>query len=127
VKPITVVLTLLFLGVLTLVSPSWLLYLAPLVAIGSAAFFYKRRRVPAVVYLVAVIVCGGLAGFFGMLWGAQWSCSGPHPGNQCFLLGVFVAGPVSCALAIFVVGLALSIGWPNSKRKVAQQSDSPPA
>ena len=123
-KPVTVILTLAFFGVLTLVfRPGLLLFLWPVVAIGSAVFFYKRhrnriepeRRIPVGVYVFAVVVCGGIAGFLGMLLGARWACAGPHPGNQCFLLGVFVVGPISGALAIFLVGLALFLIRPRAK------------
>jgi purine-cytosine permease-like protein len=91
-----------------------LLWLPPLAAIVCAVFFYRRRRVHAAVYILAIVICAGIAGYFGMLWGAGRACSGPHPGNQCFLAGVFVAGPVAAALATFLVGLALSVTRPGT-------------
>lgn len=95
-------------GTVPLVRPAWLLFLPPRVAIGSAAFFYERRRVPVVVYVFALVVYGAIAGYLGVFLGARWACSGPHPGNQCFLMGVFVVGPICGALAMFIVGLAFS-------------------
>ena len=105
-----------FLGVLMLLFPLW-----PVVAIGSAVFFYIRhrnriepeRRVPAIVYVSAVIVCGGIAGFLGVAFGTSWAC--PEMGNLCGLVGVLVVGPISCVLAIFLVGLALSLIRPEPK------------
>ena len=107
-----------FLGVLMLLFPLW-----PVVAIGSAVFFYIRhrkriepkRRVPAVVYALAVIVCGGIAGFLGVAFGTSWACSRPETANLCGLVGVLVVGPISCVLAIFLVGLALSLIRPEPK------------
>jgi predicted ABC-type exoprotein transport system permease subunit len=107
-----------FVGVVRL-----LILLSPVVAIGSAVFFYTRhcnriepeRRVPAVVYALAVIVCGGIAGFLGVAFGTSWACSRPNPGNLCGLVGLFVVGPISCLLAIVLVGLALSLIRPEPK------------
>jgi hypothetical protein len=100
------------LGLLMLLVPVW-----PLVAIISAVIFYTRhlnrvgpeRRVPVVLYVLAVLVCAGAAGFLGMIWGAEWACSMPKAGNLCGLVGVLVVGPISGALATFLVGLALSL------------------
>jgi hypothetical protein len=77
---------------------SFMILLSLVVAIGSAVFFYTRhrnriepeRRVPAVVYALAVIVCGGIAGFLGVAFGTSWACSRPNPGNLCGLVGLFV-------------------------------------
>ena len=104
------------LGVLMLLFPLW-----PVVAIGSATIFYIRhrnrieseRRVPAIVYVLAVIVCGGGAVFLGVVLGVTWAC--PGMGNLCGLVGVLVVGPISGTLAIFLVGLALSLIRPAQK------------
>jgi len=85
--------------------------------IGSPVYSYKRhrkliepeRRVSVVAYILAVIICGGIAGFLGVALGTGWACSGPNPGNLCGLIGVFVIGPISCILAMFLVGLSLSL------------------
>ena len=87
------------------------------VAIGSPVFFYKRhckriepeRRVSPVAYTLAVIVCGGIAGFLGVALGTGWACSGPNPGNLCGVVAVLLIGPISCFLAMFLVGLSLSL------------------
>ena len=108
-KPVGIVLTLVALAILTLVYPLWCLLLSPITAIGSAVHFYERRRVPAVVFILTLIICAGIAGLVGVFLGARWTCSGPHPGNQCFLPAVFVIGPITAALAVISVGRALSL------------------
>jgi hypothetical protein len=98
------------LGVLMLAFPVW-----PAIAIGSAAIFYVRhrnriepdRRVPVMLYIVAVIICGGGAAFLGVILGIAWAC--PRMGNLCGLVGFLVVGPIFGTLAIFLVGLALSL------------------
>jgi hypothetical protein len=98
------------LGALVLLFPLW-----PVIAIGSAIFFYVRhrnriepeRRVPVIVYILAMIICGGGVGFLGVVLGAAWAC--PGAGNLCGLVGVLVVGPISGTLAIVLVGLALSL------------------
>ena len=88
-----------------------------LVGLGSPVFFYTRhrkriepeRRVSPVAYTLAVIVFGGIAGFLGVTLGTGWACSGPNPGNQCGVAAVIFIGPISCLLAIFLVGLSLSL------------------
>jgi hypothetical protein len=105
-------------GVLQLVFALWLV-----AAIGSPVFFYKRhckriepeRRVSPVAYTLAVIVCGGIAGFLGVALGTGWACSGSNPGNLCGVVAVFVVGPISCLLAIILVGLALAFIRPANR------------
>src|SRR5438105_1123379 len=100
------------LGVLMLLFPLW-----PAVAIGSAVFFYIRhrnriepeRRLPPGVYVLAVIVCGIVAGFIGVVFGIRWACSIPGSGNLCGLAGFLVVGPIAGTLGIVLVGLALSL------------------
>jgi hypothetical protein len=100
------------LGALMLAVPIW-----PVVAIVSAAVFYIRhrnrvepgRRLPLIVYLLALVVCGGAAAFGGMTFGAQWACARPDGGNLCGLVGVFVTGPIAGTMAVVLVGLALSL------------------
>src|SRR5437762_13925711 len=99
----------------------WLLL--PCAAIVSAFVFYARhrnriephRRVPVLAFALAVIVCGAVAGYFGMVFGIAQACYGPTAPNLCGLWGIFVTGPMSFALAIFLVGLALSLVRPPPK------------
>src|SRR5438105_3094033 len=98
-------------GILIPLVPLW-----PLVAIGSAIFFYVRhsrriepaRRVPVVLYVLAVIGCGGVAGVLGVGLGIHWACSGPEPDNLCGLVGFLVTGPIAGTLGVLLIGLALS-------------------
>ena len=93
----------------------------PLAAIASAVLFYARhrnrvgpeRRIPVLPYVLALLVSAGVAGFFGTIWGAQWACSMPKTGNLCGLVGVFVVGPISGALAMVLVGVALLLVPPD--------------
>jgi hypothetical protein len=107
-----------FLGRLILLFPVW-----PLIAVSSAILFYVRHarrtnvqeRMPVALYVVAVLACGAVAAFGGMLLGVTWACSGPEPGNLCGLVGVFVTGPIAGAVAIILVGCALSWMRPGQK------------
>ena len=88
---------------------------SPLIALVFAIFFYvlhrervePERRVSLVAYVLALIVCGVIAGFFGLYVGTEIACSSPKAGNLCGIWGFLVTGPLSCALAIFLVGLAV--------------------
>ena len=99
-------------GVLMLLWPVW-----PIAGIWSAVRSYIRhrdriepeRRVSAALYVIAVVVCGGVAGFFGVIFGVSLACSGPRAGNLCGLVGVLIVGPIFCGLAMFLIGLALSL------------------
>ena len=99
------------LGILMLAVPIW-----PVIAISSAVMFYARhckrverdRRLPVTVYIIALVVSGGVAAFGGMLLGAQWACAQPDGGNLCGLVGVLVTGPMAGALAIILVAFGLS-------------------
>jgi hypothetical protein len=100
------------LGMLMLAVPIW-----PVLAVGSSIVFYARhanrvdreRRLPIAVYVIALVVSGGVAAFGGMLFGAQWACARPDGGNLCGLVGVLVTGPMAGTLAIILVGLAVSL------------------
>ncbi len=106
------------LGLLMIGFPVW-----PPFAIALAIVFYARhrrrveaeRRVPVALYVVALLVCGGIAGFVGMFLGMQWACSLPNGGNLCGLVGVFVTGPITGTLAVVLVGLALSLISPDQE------------
>ncbi|HXQ51034.1 MAG TPA: hypothetical protein VN802_08075 [Stellaceae bacterium] len=90
--------------------------ISPLAAIVSAIVLFVRHRarveperhVPVIAFILAVIVCGGVAGYFGIWFGIAEACSGPKAGNLCGLWGFFVTGPISFALAVVLVGLAVS-------------------
>lgn len=88
-------------------------FFSPVVAIICAVIFYARHcraypnkegRIPVIAYILALLVCAGIAFFIGLQFGISWACSSPWGGNLCGLFGVFVSGPVAAALAIFVVG-----------------------
>jgi tetratricopeptide (TPR) repeat protein len=95
--------------------------ISPFLAIFSAFVFYglhcgriePERRVSVIGYALAVIVCGVTAGYFGLGFGIALACSSPTSPNLCGLWGFFVTGPISFALAIFLVGLALSLVRPG--------------
>jgi uncharacterized iron-regulated membrane protein len=96
--------------------------ISPFAALLSAVLFYARhrsrveprRRVPAIAYTLAVIVCGLIAGYFGLILGIMLACNSPTSSNLCGLWGFFVTGPLSCALAIFLIGLAVSLVRPGN-------------
>jgi hypothetical protein len=94
-----------------------LAFLSPVVAIFFAARCYalhsrrrpqSERRFPLVGYVLVLFLCAIIAYSFGLYFGNSWACSSPQSGNLCGLIGIFVAGPFSSALAIFLVsGLIL--------------------
>ncbi|HVB15190.1 MAG TPA: hypothetical protein VNF04_01525 [Stellaceae bacterium] len=93
-------------------------FLSPLIAIIAAVVFYARhsdrieprRRVPIIAYILALIVCGGIAGYGGVFFGIAVAC--PESGNLCGLFGFFVTGPIFFSLAIVLVGSALCLVRP---------------
>ena len=97
--------------------------ISPLVALLSAVLFYSRhrdrvepeRRVPSIAYGLAVIICGVISGYFGLVFGIQLACNSPTSSNLCGLLGFFVTGPLLMSLAIFLLGWSLSLVQPASK------------
>ena len=88
-------------------------FLSPCAAIVSA--FLPDRRVPAVAFALAVIVCGAIGGYFGLFFGIERACYGPTARNLCGLWGFFVTGPIALALTILTLGLALSLIQPMPK------------
>lgn len=83
---------------------------SPLIALVVAGTLYLRRR-PAVhpfLYWLAASAVGIVAGFFGMIKGAELACNS-GAGNLCGLYGVFVTGPITFALAAIAVAFALSL------------------
>ena len=74
-----------------------------------------ERRVRAIAYVLAVIICGVISGYFGVIFGIQLACSSPTSSNLCGLWGFFVTGPLLMALAIFLIGWSLSLVRPASK------------
>jgi hypothetical protein len=97
--------------------------ISPLVALLSAILFYNRhrdrvepeRRVPGIAYVLAVIIFGVLAGYFGVIFGIDLACNSPASGNLCGLWGFFVTGPFLMALAIVLTGWSLSLVRPAAK------------
>ena len=99
--------------------------ISPLVAFLFAFVFYFRhldrvepeRRVPRIAYFLAVIVCGVIAGYFGLILGISLACNSPTSSNLCGLWGFFVTGPLTMTLAIFLVGWSLSLVRPAPREK----------
>lgn len=97
--------------------------LSPPAAIVAAIIFYGHHRrhvapdrcIPAIVYALAIIIIGITAGYFGMIAGIEHACNIPKAGNLCGLWGVFVTGPLSCALAILLIGIAVYVRRPTPK------------
>ena len=96
--------------------------ISPLVALLSAVLFYNRhrdrvepeRRVRSIAYVLAVIICGVISGYFGVIFGIQLACNSPTSSNLCGLWGFFVTGPLLMALAIFLIGWSLPLVRPAS-------------
>ena len=99
-------------------------FISPVISIVAALIFYAvhrhrvepERRVRAVTYILWLIAGGGIAGFFGWIFGLSAACSSPQSSNLCGLWGFFVTGPLSFSLAIFFVGLALFLVRPSQSR-----------
>jgi tetratricopeptide (TPR) repeat protein len=99
--------------------------ISPFAAIITAFVFYglhynrvePERRVSAVAYAIVVIACGITSGFVGLGFGLERACSSPTSPNLCGLWGFFVTGPLSFLLAIFLVGLALSLVRPRQSSR----------
>jgi hypothetical protein len=97
--------------------------ISPLVALVSTVLFYAHhrarvepeRRVSTVAYVLAVIVCAVIGGCFGLYFGIRLACNSPTSSNLCGLWGFFVTGPLLMAVAIFLVGLAVSLVRPAPK------------
>jgi|SRR5689334_18598379 hypothetical protein len=99
--------------------------ISPLAALLSAFVFYFRhldrvepeRHVSGIAFSLAVIVCGAIAGYFGLIFGISLACNSATSGNLCGLWGFFVAGPFAMALAIFLVGWSLSLVRPAAREE----------
>jgi len=97
------------LGLLMLAFPLW-----PPLALGLAIFFYVKHRnrvgmdcMPLGLYVLAVLVCSGVAWALGVFYGIKWAWSTPQTGNLCGLVGFLVSGPISGTLAIVALGAAI--------------------
>jgi hypothetical protein len=96
--------------------------ISPFVALLSAVIFYHRHRdrieperhISAIAYVLALIVCGVLSGYVGLVFGIQMACNSPTSSNLCGLWGFFVSGPLLMALAIFLIGWSLSLVRPGA-------------
>ena len=92
--------------------------ISPSVALVSAIIFYihhrgrvePERRVPVIVFILALIVCAVIAGCFGLYLGLNMAC--PTLGNLCGLWAFLVTGPLLMALGIFLVGLGVFLVQP---------------
>jgi uncharacterized membrane protein YfcA len=96
-------LPLMFVG---LISPMAAVIVAILLFGRHRARVEAERRVPVIGYVLATIVCGVIGGFFGLISGLALAC--PVMGNLCGLFPVFVAAPISFALGVLLVGIAVS-------------------
>jgi hypothetical protein len=89
--------------------------ISPLAALTFAIVSYARHRkrvepghrFPVIGYVLAIVVCGALGGLLGLYFGVELACSATNPGNLCGIWGFLVVGPLSCALAIFLVTIYL--------------------
>ena len=97
--------------------------ISPIVAIVAAVLLYVRhrnrvepgRRVPAIGYALAILICAAVAGYAGLVFGIQQACDAPKAGNLCGLWGFFVTGPLASALAMLLVGMAVASIRPAAK------------
>ena len=95
---------LLFLWSLALLSPVVAIFFAVrCYALHSRRRPQSERRFPLVGYVIVLFLCTIIAYPFGVFFGNSWACSTPGSGNLCGLIGIFVTGPFSSALAIFLV------------------------
>ena len=70
--------------------------ISPLVALLSAILFYARHRkrvepehrVPTIAYVLAVVGCGVIFGYFGVVLGIKLACNSSTSSNLCGLRGV---------------------------------------
>ena len=100
---------------------------SPLIALVSAIVFYVHhrervepdRRVPVIVFVLALIVCAGVTGCLGLYFGLDLACSSPTSGNLCGLWAFLVTGPILMAVGIFLVGLAVFSVEPKGDSKGA--------
>jgi CDP-diglyceride synthetase len=89
--------------------------ISPVAAIVAAIIFFVRhrdrvepeRRVPTVGYVLAIVICAAVGGYFGVAFGIEQAC--PQLGNLCGLWGFFVTGPIFLALGILLVGVVVSL------------------
>ena len=87
---------------------------SPFAAVIAAILLFGRhrarvepaRRVPVIGYVLAIIVCGVIGGFFGLISGLAFAC--PVLGNLCGLFPVFVTAPICFSLGVLLVGIAVS-------------------
>jgi hypothetical protein len=68
--------------------------------------------VPAIVFVLAMLISGAIVGYFGFLFGLNQACggqAGEEWGNLCFLWPLFVTGPISIGLGFLLVGILVSL------------------
>jgi len=115
------------LGLLMLAFPLW-----PPLALGLAIFFYVKHRnrvgmdcMPLGLYVLAALVCSGVAWALGVFYGIKWACSTPETGNLCGLVGFLVSGPISGTLAIVALGAAILRIRPSQAVTAANLGNTP--
>ena len=98
-----------------------LMMISPIAAIVAACVLFARhrkrvesaRQVSVIGFILSMVVCGAIAGTFGLLFGIGLAC--PGMGNLCGLWGFLVTAPVFCALGILLVGIAISMIPPRTE------------
>jgi hypothetical protein len=100
---------------------SGLAMISPIAAIVAACVLFARyrkrvepaRQVPVIGFILAMVVCGAIGGTFGLFLGIGLAC--PGMGNLCGLWGFLVTAPISLALGILLVGIAISMIPPRTE------------
>jgi hypothetical protein len=89
--------------------------ISPISALVAAMILFARhcdrvqpkRRVPAIVFVLAMLISGAIVGYSGFLFGLNQAC--PQWGNLCGLWPILVTGPISLGLGILLVGIMVSL------------------
>src|SRR5262249_21179666 len=115
------------LGLLMLAFPLW-----PPLALGLAIFFYVKHRnrvgmdcMPLGLYVLAALVCSGVAWALGGFYGIKGACSTPATRDLCGLVGVLVRRPISARLAIVALGAATLRIRPSQSVTAANLGNTP--
>src|SRR3954453_20048912 len=85
--------------------------LAPIASIIGAVIFYlqhsnrvgRENRVPVLVYIAAITICGPIGGYLGLTYGIAKACGRPNAGNLCGFWGFFVTGPITFSATVLLV------------------------
>ena len=60
-------------------------------------------RVPLWLYITVLVILGVVSAWAGVVFGIEYACKQPAPGNLCGLWGFFITGPLSFILTVTVV------------------------